>query len=81
MKILSMPNGALRRFVEKGAGKRLRQHFMERTSNRNCAHLNEPMLGNYNLALEQYPALAEALRNHMSHNAPLEGLFECTFNG
>lgn len=80
-KILAMPNGNLRRTVEKYAGSRLRQHFMGRMPNKNCAHLNEPMLERYDRALEVFPAMVEALEAHMSHNAPLGELFEATFNG
>jgi hypothetical protein len=81
VKILAMPNGNLRRTVEKYAGSRLRQHFMGRLPNKNCAHLNEPMLQHYNRALEVFPAMVEALTAHMTHNAPLGELFEPTFNG
>lgn len=81
VKLLAMPNGNLRRALEKAAGSRLRQHFMERTPNKNCAHLNEPMLALYDQALERFPAMAEALQAHMAHNAPLGALFEGTFSG
>lgn len=81
LKLLAMPNGNFRRTVENMAGKNLRQSFMGRTPNKNCAHLNEPMLALYEQAAEKLPAMVEALTAHMSHNAPLGELFEPTFNG
>lgn len=81
VKILAMPNGNFRRAVEGASGAKLRQHFMGRTANKNCAHLDEEMLALYDRALEKFPAMAEALSAHMSHNAPLGELFEDTFNG
>lgn len=81
VKLLAMPNGSLRRTVEKAAGGKLRQHFMERTPNKNCAHLSEQMLSLYDAAQEKFPAMVEALMAHMSHNAPLGELFEGSFNG
>ena len=81
VKLLAMPNGNLRRTVEKCAGSKLRQHFMGRKPNQNCVHLSEPMLERYDRAMEAFPAMVEALEAHMSHNAPLGELFEATFNG
>lgn len=81
VRILSMPNGAKRRFVEKCAGKKLRQHFMNRLPNKNCEHLNEPMLNLYDRALEMFPALVEALTAHLEQEMPLGELFEATFSG
>lgn len=81
VKLLAMPNGNLRRTVESCAGSRLRQYFMGRKPNANCAHLNESMLERYDRALEVFPAMVEALEAHMAHNAPLGELFEAAFNG
>lgn len=81
VRFLAMPNGNLRRFVEKCAGSKFSQHFMGRTPNKNCHGLNEPMLACYDRALEAFPAMVEALTAHMAHNAPLGELFEATFNG
>ena len=81
LKLLAMPNSDLRRMVESLAGSRLRQHFMGRTANKNCAHLDEPMLELFDKALEKFPAMAAALQAHMAHNAPLGPLFAVTFNG
>lgn len=81
VKFVAMPNGNLRRTVEKAAGGKLRQNFMGRTPNKNCAHLNAPMEELYDRALEKFPAMVAALQAHMSHNAPLGELFEETFNG
>ena len=81
VKCLAMPNGSLRRTVENAAGAKLRRHFMGRKPNKNCSHLDEAMLEMYNAALEKLPAMVDALRSHMSHNAPLGELFEPTFNG
>ena len=81
VKLLAMPNNNFRRTVEKCAGSRLRQHFMGRTPNKNCAHLNEPMLALYDRAMVQLPAMMEALLAHMRCNAPLGPDFEATFNG
>lgn len=81
VKLLAMPNGNLRRAVEKAAGSRLRQHFMERTPNKNCAHLNASLLALYEDAQARFPAMVEALLAHMAHNAPLGELFDTTFNG
>lgn len=81
VKILAMPNGNLRRFVENHAGNRLRQHFMERLPNSNCSHLNEQMLALCDRALADLPAMMDALLAHMHHNAPLGELFDATFNG
>lgn len=81
VKILAMPNSNFRRTVEKAAGGRLGQHFMGRTPNKNCAHLDEAMLQKYDEAMEKFPAMVAALQAHMSHNTPLGILFEGTFNG
>ena len=81
VKMLAMPNGSLRRAVEKSAPDRLKQHFMGRTPNKNCAHLDEPMLALFEVALTKFPAMAAAMEAHLSHNAPLGELFEATFNG
>lgn len=81
VKLLAMPNGNFRRTVENAAGARLRQHFMGRKPNKNCAHLDEDMLAAYEEAAAKFPVMAAALRAHMSHNAPLGELFEATFNG
>lgn len=81
VKLLAMPNGNFRRMVENAAGDKLGQHFMGRTANKNCAHLNGELLALYDQALENFPAMVAALQAHMSHNAPLGELFENTFNG
>lgn len=81
VKILAMPNGNLRRTVEKTAGGKLRQHFMGRLPNPNCAHLNEQMLHLYDQALAELPTLMDALLAHMHHNVPLGDGFDATFNG
>lgn len=81
MKVLAMPNGNLRRIVEVCAGDSLRPHFMGRSPNKNCAHLNEPMLELYHQALERFPAMAAELQAHLADNAPLGEAFEATFNG
>lgn len=81
VKLLAMPNGNLRRMVERCAGSKLGQHFMGRTPNKGCAHLDEPMLALYDQALAAFPAMAEALTAHLDHNAPLGELFEATFSG
>ena len=81
VKILAMPNGSFRRTVEKAVPARLRQHFMGRTPNKNCAHLDEPMLTLFDEALTRFPAMAAAMDAHLAHNAPLGELFETTFNG
>lgn len=81
VKMLAMPNGNARRIIENASGDKLRQHFMGRTPNKNCAHLDEAMLAKFDEALEKFPAMVAALQAHMSHNAPLGELFECTFNG
>lgn len=81
VKLLAMPNGNFRRTVEKAAPGNLKQHFMSRMPNKNCAHLNEPMLVLFDQALAGFPAMAAALAAHMSHNAPLGQLFEASFNG
>lgn len=81
VKILSMPNGAKRRIVEKCAGKKLGAFFMNRTPNKNCRHLDEPMLELYNRALEIFSAMVEALTAHLEQEAPLGELFEATFSG
>lgn len=81
VKFLAMPNSNFRRTVEKMAGGRLQQYFMGRTPNKNCAHLDEPMLALCDQALDKFPEMVEALTAHMSHNAPLGELFADTFNG
>lgn len=81
VKFTAMPNGNFRRMVESSLKGKLRQSFMGRTPNKNCAHLNPELLSLYDQALEKFPAMAEALQAHMSHNAPLGELFENTFNG
>lgn len=81
VRLLAMPNGNFRRTVEGAAGGKLRQHFMGRSPNKNCAHLDEPLLALYDQAEEKLPAMMEELLAHMRCNAPLGGLFEKTFNG
>ena len=81
VKMLAMPNGSFRRTVEKAVPDRLRQHFMGRTPNKNCAHLDEPMLALFDEALTRFPAMAAAMDVPLAHNAPLGELFEITFNG
>ena len=81
VKFVAMPNSNFRRMVEKTVRGKLRQNFMGRTPNKNCAHLNEPMEALYDRALEKFPAMVDALTAHMSHNAPLGELFQDTFNG
>lgn len=81
VKFVAMPNGQLRRMVESAVPGKLRQNFMGRTPNKNCAHLNEDMLMLCDKALDKFPLMVEALAAHMSHNAPLGELFENTFNG
>ena len=81
VRLLAMPNGSFRRTVEKAAPVRLRQHFMGRTQNNKCAHLDEPMLALFDEAMAKFPAMAAAMDSHMAHNAPLGELFETTFNG
>lgn len=81
VKLLAMPNGNLRRTVERAAGAGLRQHFMGRKPNKNCVHLDEEMLELYEEAMEKFPAMVAALQAHMAHNAPLGELFDETFCG
>ena len=81
VKLLAMPNGNFRRTVEKNLPARLQQHFMGRTPNKICAHLDEPLLALFDEALAKFPAMVEALDAHMSHNAPLGALFDPSFNG
>lgn len=81
VRLLAMPNGTGRRILEKSAGARLRQHFMGRSPNKNCAHLNGALLEAYDEALGKFPAMAAALQAHMRCNAPLGELFAATFNG
>ena len=81
MKLLSLPNGRFRRFIEKGAGKRLRQHFMHRIPNRRCAHLNETLLERYQAALSAFPEMARELRTHLTDQTPLGDAFARDFEG
>jgi hypothetical protein len=81
VKILAMPNGSFRRTVEKTVPQNLQQHFMGRTPNRKCAHLNDAMLDLFDEALAKLPSMVSALEAHMSHNEPLGEMFEATFNG
>ena len=80
-RIASTPNGTLRKTAEKCAGKKLRAFFINRTPNKNCQHLNEPLLSLYDRALEIFPAMVEALTAHLEQEAPLGELFEATFSG
>ncbi len=81
VKLLAMPNGNLRRTAEKLVGAKTRQHFMARTPNRNCSHLNGEMLALYDAALTRFPDMVQDLQAHMSHNVPLGEHFEPSFNG
>lgn len=81
VKFVSMPNGNVRRMVESTLRGRLRENFMGRTPNKNCAHLDGDLMALYDQALAKFPAMVAALQAHMSHNAPLGELFENTFNG
>ena len=80
-KITALPNGNLRRVVKACAGPKMKQNFKERTPNRKCAHLNEPLLNLYDQALADFPARMEALLAHMHHNEALGEAFAATFNG
>ena len=80
-RITSMPGGTMRKITEKCAGKKLRAFFINRTPNKNCQHLNEPMLNLYDRALEIFPVLVEALTAHLEQEMPLGELFEATFSG
>lgn len=80
-KLTALPPGSLRQVVHWGAGKKLRQHFIQRTPNKNCAHLNAPMLALYEKALALLPEMAARLQAHMDTGEPLGELFENTFNG
>lgn len=80
-KLLSLPNGSTRRIVEWGAGEKLRQHFIQRTPNKSCIHLNEPMLELYDRALSLLPEMTARIEAHMASGEPLGELFENTFNG
>lgn len=81
VKLLALPNGSFRRTVEKNAPQRLKPHFMGRTANKNCAHLDESLLALFEEALAKFPAMTAAIDAHMAYNAPLGPLFEPTFNG
>lgn len=81
LRVLAMPNGNARRIVEWGAGEKLRKHFMGRSPNKNCAHLNEELLEAYRKAQETFPAQFAALQAHISGEEPLGELFEATFDG
>ncbi len=81
VKLLAMPNRDFRRTLEKAAPGNLKQHFMGRTPNKTCAHLDEPMLALFDEALAKFPAMTAALEAHLCHNAPLGQLFEPSFNG
>ena len=80
-KLMALPQGILRRMVEWGAGSKLRQHFIHRTPNKNCIHLNESMLALYHRALSALPEMTAQLQTHMASGEPLGELFESTFNG
>lgn len=81
VKFVSMPNGNARRMVEGALRGRLRENFMGRTPNKNCAHLDEDLMALYDQALEKFLVMVAALQAHMSRNAPFGELFENTFNG
>lgn len=81
VKFLAMPNGNFRRFAEKCAGNKFRQHFMTRTPNKNCDGLNEPLLECYQRAMDAFPAMVEAFTAHLEEETPLGDLFQATFNG
>lgn len=80
-KLMALPQGTLREIVELGAGRKLKEHFIDRTPNKKCAHLNEPMLELYEKALALLPEMAARLQAHMDTGEPLGELFENTFNG
>ena len=80
-KLVALPNGRLRQAVKACSGPKMKQNFVERTPNRRCSHLNEPLLSLYEQALADFPARMEALLAHMHHNAPLSQGFDRTFNG
>lgn len=80
-KLTTLRNPDLRKLVKKCAGPKMKQNFTERMPNPKCAHLDEPMLALYDRALENFPAMMDALLAHMHHNAPLGDGFDATFNG
>ena len=79
--VFPVKNGSTRRIVEWGAGEKLRQHFIQRTPNKSCIHLNEPMLELYDRALSLLPEMTARIEAHMASGEPLGELFENTFNG
>lgn len=74
VKTLAAPGGIRKNGVNlavKLSKGRLASHVMTRTPNPKCSHLNGELQALYDRALEKFPRMLEALKAHMSHNAPL----------
>lgn len=80
-RLMALPQGTRREIAELFAGKKLKQHFIDRTASKKCSHLNEPMAELYDKALALLPELTARLQAHMASGEPLGELFENTFNG
>lgn len=60
-------------------GGKFTPHIMHRSPNKNCAHLNQPLLEFYGKALEKYPRMLENLLQHLYGEEPLSPEFDPDF--
>lgn len=60
-------------------GNKFTPHIMHRSPNKNCAHLNEPLLELYESALEKYPRMLSQLTDHLYGGEPLGPEFDTDF--
>lgn len=80
-KVMATPQGTRREIVELFAGKKLQQHFIDRTANKKCESLNPAMLELYQQALALLPEMVAQVQAYIASGEPLGELFENTFNG
>lgn len=81
-RLLTVPEGPGRKVLEAGLGllgREVQDLLMQPKADTRCAHLNEPLLEQYTLALEQFPEYLQQMHSHMTYTAPLGGEFDTPF--
>ena len=72
VKLFATPEGARRRMLRKGMdlfGSHIGGILMTTGPNPKCAHLNEPLLAQYQKAMDDFPELLNQLLAHLTYNA------------
>lgn len=71
VKLFAVPDGARRAVLRKGMEMlklSARNMLMTTGANPQCAHLNEPLMEKYDLAVAQFPELLSQLQAHLTYN-------------